>query len=787
MAIAAMAALMIMPTAVADRRGEGMRIDFLDQAGKRILSGYPEDYAQNRYVFFQVSGNERDGYMVMNSRGRTGSIKFTPWGEESYPLTVRSEENGVKASYAVIDSNGSPVAGMKTRGGEEVKCGTMLRIYVEVPEGKFPRVEMIYDYTGMWDEDGKAIGYTRSAMTLEWLTTFKFVGTESTNPATRKTIVDYLNGNGGFEREAGTGRWYFDMMMPNEPFVIKASADSPDGSVLRSCVMRALTGLYTQFGNLTTQPSNSSEGFIMNVFGDCASQDFISGVFSVSEQNAKIVTGLEMLKRANLVLTAIPWSNNFALITHANMVLSQIDKFTAATQAERDVARAQMLTLRSHAYFRLLQMYGSRWSESEGGSRLCAPLERSLQTENVGLATMKEIADQCYMDLDEAIALLKKTGYKRSDIVEPDLDVARGVKLRVAMLREDWQTAASLGDELLASKSLTSNADLKGGFYKPAESWIWGAWNRDLYYWSYQAFNACNGAYPAGWGVGPNAIDKDLYVTMGTNDVRRSLYALPESSMELFGKWETWYNSAYAGKQAGHIFAFLDGKTENASTRFYRFYMGRKPSETETTPAFASFMDVSQKMPVPMGAQIKFYQPGRDITASAALVMMRSEEVLLSSAEAYLRLGNEVKSRELLNRLNTMRDNAYSCTKKGDELLKEIQRTRKIELWGEGHSWFDQKRWNLPIVRRHWKEGDKNSGNWGSWHAESVATDFGNGWRFPIPAYALKHNTEIDVSKMGYTGVEGYGQSSSQVAPAISVNLMSPERIKVDKEMKMKY
>ncbi len=84
-----------------------------------------------------------------------------------------------------------------------------------------------------------------------------------------------------------------------------------------------------------------------------------------------------------------------------------------------------------------------------------------------------------------------------------------------------------------------------------------------------------------------------------------------------------------------------------------------------------------------------------------------------------------------------MRNPSYFTVASGEELLAEIRKTRKIELWGEGHSWFDQKRWSLPITRRHWVEGDSESGNWYPSITESIDVDSANGWRFPIPKLLL--------------------------------------------------
>lgn len=54
----------------------------------------------------------------------------------------------------------------------------------------------------------------------------------------------------------------------------------------------------------------------------------------------------------------------------------------------------------------------------------------------------------------------------------------------------------------------------------------------------------------------------------------------------------------------------------------------------------------------------------------------------------------------LENFVKTYRDPAYVCTAaSGTELQDEIWFQRRIELWGEGHSFFDMQRLKKPLLR----------------------------------------------------------------------------------------
>lgn len=761
--------IMSIVTPMANGRDVYRRIDYINEKGERFWSRY--ETGSTGLGLFNV-GLAQKGFKVACSQtfddnSTVKSIRFVPSGVESYPLKMVNEKpSEIELSYELLPDESAKSQKrvvVQTAGETDVLSNKTIRIWMRVPSGSYPAFSVAYEYTGVrrgeqfWHQAVALQSYqqllgavsSRSDMSM-------------TNTAWRQQYVscfdpDYEYYYGYFLRSADNpDLWYCDMVMPNEPMTIKARYQRLGSAELQKVNDEVVHGLYWQWQSISVYPNNNGEGYLMSAIGDYISQDMVSGLAS-SSNRASHFLDIGMYNNANWVYTAAPWSYCFALITRANMLLSQLDTFTEASQTERDQVKAQMLALRSHAYFRLLQLYGTRWSESNDGSRLCAPLEIEFKAENVPLASMKQIADRCYADLDKAIEIFRSTDFVRKDIIYPDINVARGIKMRLALLREDWQTAKSLSDAILAEKPLTSNADMKNGFFSPADSWIWGAWNDNIYYWSTQSWNACNGTYPAGWGFGCNAIDKDLYLSIPEGDMRRSLFVMPDQlgSMAIFSEWKNWYIYISTLEGLGILRAARNGgDVEGAVALFQDKFSSSKPAGVQ----FGAFTQVGAYgyVPVVFGAQVKFYQPGTSQSDRAAMLMMRADEVLLAGAEAAFHLGQESTARDLLNRLNSMRCPGYSFTATGSALLAEIQKTRKIELWGEGHSWFDQKRWNIPITRKKWVRHDTNSGNWGAHTTESIATDLGNGWRFPIPAYYLKYNDLVDISKMGYVGVSGY-------------------------------
>lgn len=759
-----------MTSAYAQNTGLGTRVDYLDANGNRIISKDVEVGSGGGYLFY-VGGTEK--FLDIEAGYGLGpavkSMKFIPYGTESYPLTVENNETGdVSMTYEIIGNGGTTRSAAKTD-DKDILCGTEIKFTIKVPSGTYPVLWFKYHYTQTSPGEEEPRWLNLSANTLAQLQyeTYMNVGYHRSQ-SEKEWKLNYIGSVPEvFERDAkNPDIWYYTMWMPNEPLTIMADSEIPDGQMLRTSVQRALTGLYTQYQGLNGNSVNG-EGAIQREYGDGLSQDYVSYYKKLCNFNF----GLEILSSPNGWISHNMWYICYALIDHSNLLLKYIDQFTGASQQERDNARAQMLALRSHAYWRLLQTYGYRWCDSDNGAKLCVPLETEYGVENPPVATMRQIVNQCYSDLDEAIRILGDANYKREDVREIDVNVARGIKMRLALLSEDWVTVDQLATSILDVKPLTTNAELTSGFFKACDSWIWGASNyqkigdaydNGLYYWAEPHITGCNGAYPTVWSMGAGAIDKKLYQSMSETDVRRKLFAMPDQLIKTTGysTWEAWHNG---NNLDDNLFLF------NPKRVIMQY--SRNIPEGVTDGAFTH---EGKDGKVPYGAQVKFYMPGSGYDAEAVLVLMRSEEVLLSQAEAACRLGDDAKAKALLNKLNSMRDPEGALTAaSGDALLAEIQKTRKIELWGEGHSWFDQKRWNMPLTRTVWRAGDVESGNWFRSVPETVATDAADGWRLYIPKNALSDNSAIDITKMGYSAPENY-ETQQRIAPAQSAPAQRP-------------
>lgn len=400
-----------------------------------------------------------------------------------------------------------------------------------------------------------------------------------------------------------------------------------------------------------------------------------------------------------------PWYYYYRIISNANSVVARIDG-ASGPQSERDFIKAQALTFRAYCYSMLVQLYGKRWSDSNNGTTRGVVLRLDESKGDLPLSTLGECYAQIYRDLDEAVALFAASGLHRPEGKNhlPDLNVAYAVYARAAVNREDWTTAAKYAALAREGYPLMTNDEYKEGFNEPNREWIWSVYSSEkesTYYFQYFCYEGSNST--ASWSKSrPALISKELFDQIPQSDLRRSLFLDPK-------------NDAY------------DSKTCKAGTALAA--RGRQEFDGRLNAATAIFAYMQAK-------QMTKYQYGvGDIN------LFRSSEMYLIEAEADCHLGKEAEARQLLDQLNagSGRNAAYSCDKSGSALLDEVRLYYRIELWGEGHDWFNYKRWGLPIVRR----SSANGGNFIQPYAVTISPEANDGWTWAIPNKESDYNSEV--------------------------------------------
>lgn len=405
--------------------------------------------------------------------------------------------------------------------------------------------------------------------------------------------------------------------------------------------MQALNGIHRSMYFQWANQGEAGEGS-MNINRDMLGEDLVM----TSSGNGWYNTTYQWLAhRTETGATPyFPWRMYYRFIANANMIINNIDK-AVGSEADKNAIKGEALVYRAWAHFQLVQLFGKRYDKTTvPNTQLGVPIMLTNTFDGQPRNTVEEVYTQVITDLDAAITAL--TGYNRANKSHFDVNVAKGIKARVALTMQNYTLAATLAAEARASFTLMSNATYQAGFNSYTNSeWMWGSSvisDQTSYFYSFFAYMSYNFSSTNIRG-NPKAINSALYNLIPATDVR---------------KW-CWDPAPATGWMGN-------------PTSFSRFpYMNRK---FKSVDAADSRGDVGY---------------------------MRAAEMYLIEAEALARQGGQdVTARTALFTLAKNRNPSYVLsTNSGAALINEIMLQRRIELWGEGFRFTDLKRLNLPLDR----------------------------------------------------------------------------------------
>lgn len=542
--------------------------------------------------------------------------------------------------------------------------------------------------------------------------------------------------------------------------------------------------MQTQYGGMDYNNMNG-ESYINTIFGEGFGQDDQVGLCQQMFGN-EIVCGGSPWGKDNYVMNVIIWKYCYNLIKLSNVILDGIDE-AEGSEADRQFIKAQALTFRAHGYTKLMQYYAPRWQDSRNGEAYCAVYRVNGSTEDAPLCTENEVMELIYNDLNTAIDLYKASGRSRVEKWHPDLNVAYGILARAALIKNDFATAQEAAHNARQGYPIMDNNTYLAGFVDDNASIMWTQTTdpSSIYYWSFGAHNSVNGAYTESWGLGAGAIDYDFYKTLDEKDIRRQMYLTPdkiEVLNEVNSGWNPgkltaadWWNknlvleSSHCDLSKGP-YAKKDAKNGkwglyNVAV-FYSKYYGENifsgDYESMNNEGFNSYFTSGNSgdlliargtyatlCTTPFGAQYKFWSIPP--YGTSAFPFMRAEEMCMIEAEAAYHNGDAATALSCLKEIQTKRIPGYAFAGSGEDLLNEIRKCRRIELWGEGFSFTDFKRWNLDIVRKAWIADDPESGNWMGEFAYTTKANSNGGWRMLVPASEFNYNSAIDRNLLEYT------------------------------------
>lgn len=507
---------------------------------------------------------------------------------------------------------------------------------------------------------------------------------------------------------------------------------------------RSMCGMWSS--NIPFQAYMQGENGISGFYGEVPGSDSYANYIYEAMSNPawSVIYNQEQnwLSSGNYVWSSYMWTYAYACIAQINEVIAQIDN-AEGPDDEREFTKGQAYALRAHFYWRLLQCYAPRWQDSDNGEALTIVLRTTMEEEkDKPVTTMNAILDQCYSDLDTAIASFQAAGsYKRTQTYEPTLNIAYGIYARVAALKEDWQTCKTMAHNARQGYRLATTDEAMSGYMSfNNNEWLWSSSFNQIdngIYANWCTFFACNAVGPALYRCNTR-INIDLYRQIPEDDVRRDWFLTGEKLPGI--RYAMFYNPNSVNPVNQQITSetvikaartWLD---EHQAT--YHIAGGKAYDGTGNGDA-ASYILCD-------GTQVKFWCDGETgQTAMSFPPFMRATEMYLYEAEAMANLGETTDAQQLMNEINTPRNPNYNCTASGQDLIDEVRLYRRIELWGEGFCWFDLKRWNMPSVRRAFESRQTDSGNIPQELACDVPTTQNQGWRYGISRVELIYNTAI--------------------------------------------
>lgn len=330
----------------------------------------------------------------------------------------------------------------------------------------------------------------------------------------------------------------------------------------------------------------------------------------------------------------IVWSFYYDVIRKVNNLL--VATANQPSTPDLDRARGQALGIRAWCYFNLINNFQQTYKGNENAKGV--PYYTGVDANDKGRGTVQEVYNGIIADLTQAENLLN--GKPRVDKTQIDVSVVRGFRARVALVMEDWATAATYANQAKAGYPLMSQTAYtsRSAFSSIANpEWMWGALitaaNATIYASFFSHMDPSQLSY-AQLG-GQKKITKALYDLIPASDIRKQVFTAPG--------------------------------TGNAN---FPDYCQRK----HLVPTIGSW--------------------------AADYLYMRASEMYLIEAEALAKQGQEAQARTVLQQLVQARNPSYSAAGlSGSALINEILLQRRIELWGEGFSLFDIKRSRVGLNR----------------------------------------------------------------------------------------
>jgi len=426
----------------------------------------------------------------------------------------------------------------------------------------------------------------------------------------------------------------------------------------------------------------------------------------------------------------ILWYHRYHIIASSNAIINKATDGSIPEDARLREIIGQAYTYRAYAYFSLIQHYAKGYLIGNPSSDPGVPLLFSSDAPftSAPRSTVQEIYNQIKLDLDAAISNFQNATARPTGTADAksqlNIDVAYGLKARVALASGDWATAAIAAVAARQNYPIMDESDWKSGFNTTLlPEVIWGSnviatettFFRSYFYLMCNTFNGSQNRN------NPKIADRRLVDQIPDTDYRKDVFLIDapntnSSASNGEGGWSKNTNPLYTTE------AEFD-----AAEKFYRDLYGWT-SNHNTHPYM----------------HVKMLQKNPGTTDPDDIIYMRSSEMYLIEAEAKAMSGDIAGAQAALAPLGEARDSAYDVTAFATQadLMEHIKFQRGVELWGEGFGYTDKIRWD---------EGIDHAANGGSGASAVLYQDgftqakpsANNAWIFKIPQAEIDTNPNI--------------------------------------------
>lgn len=469
----------------------------------------------------------------------------------------------------------------------------------------------------------------------------------------------------------------------NKDFLETSSTSGYDESFIFSTTEKAyaaLNGIHRamviQYGTQQHYGGYPSISIVMEMLGD--------DVVLTSNGNGYWVTEYQWKGHRNVegVFPFFAYHMFYKLIANANIILENTDA-ARGPEGDKKMIKGQALAYRAFSFFNLVQLYGKRYAVGSDNNNPGIPLVTSSIGQCLPRASVARVYKQIIEDLETSIALLESPDntFTRPMKNHFTAAVVKGLRARVALTMQDWETAKIFASEAIQESgcSLMTPQQYQEGFNKANNpEWMWAfeqSVEQSVYFHGFMAVMSynCNASQIR---TNPKAISKTLYNQIPDSDIRKDLWDPTGKAYPL-------------------------------------------PAEFTKTPY--------------MNRKFKVADPGSSV---ADISFMRLSELYLILAEAKARL-NESTAADTLYTLVHARNPEYKRSSlTGEALINEILLQRRIELWGEGFRFLDLKRLNQKL--------DRSGSNHKENLCRILNVEAGDkSWEFLIPQKEMQANDQI--------------------------------------------